>query len=120
MSYLETITQVFRRINLIDLIDLPFNIIHELYRSAFLTAQAQAEKEAEEKKKKEEEAREREREERRINRGGRSAAQVRSIPVKQEKKEDPSPHTPEERRARTRADSLISSGVEEIFEEGGF
>lgn len=63
-----------------------------------------------------------EREERRANRsyGGRPA-QVRSIPVKSNKaSEEPSPLTPDERRAKARADRLLADGVEEIFEEGGF
>lgn len=99
------------------MLDQPFNVLHELYRSAFLTAQAQAEKDKEEKEKREKEEQARRKQELRNN-GNRRSRTISSIPIKEQPVQMSSSLTPEEKRARARADALLADGVEEIFEEG--
>lgn len=99
------------------MLDLPFNVLHELYRSAFLTAQAQAEKDKIEKQQREKEEQERRRQERRHN-GNKRSRPVSSIPIKEQPMQMSSSLTPEEKRAQARANAILADGVEEIFEEG--
>lgn len=102
---------------MLDLLDQPFNVVHELYRNAFLTAQAQAEKE--EKERKEREAKEREEERQaRIHGGRRPGSPVSSIPKKSPQQVQTPSLTPEQRAAVARADGLAMDGLEEVFEEG--
>ena len=76
------ISGVFRRIDITNLFDLPFNIVHELYRNAFLVSQEQKEKEEREERKRIEEERKQEEEYRRNNAQQRGPRQS-SVPMKQ-------------------------------------
>ena len=76
------ISGVFRRIDITNLFDLPFNIVHELYRNAFLASQEQKEKEEQEESKRKEEERRQEEEYRRNNAQQRGPRQS-SVPMKQ-------------------------------------
>lgn len=122
---MESITAIYRRTSILDLFDQPFNLVHELYRNAFLTAQAQAEKDKKEKEERERKEKEEQRQARLANRnGGRPTS---AIPRKQQpqqplpkKQQTPSTQTttPEMREAEARASSLAMDGLEDLFEEG--
>lgn len=104
---------------MIDLLDLPFNVIHELYRSSFLTAQAQKEKEEKEQKEREKEEAEARRRERADARNANRRGPINSpIPVKQPNVQMATQQDPDQRAAQNRLGDAQMSEVEEFFEEG--
>lgn len=99
------------------MIDLPFNVIHHLYKNALLTAIAQREKEEQDKKNKEEEekrSKAQEAKERRIN-AKRNGPMQSFIPIKQNQPvQMPSQSSPS---ASLLGDAAMSE-FEDLFEEG--
>lgn len=104
--------------SLVDLLDLPFNVIHLLYKNALLTAIAQREKEEAERKQKEEEekrAKAQEAKERKMNAQQRGPIQS-AIPVKQNQPvQMPSPTSSAD---ASRLGDASMTELEDMFEEG--
>ena len=112
---MEQICAVYRRISLVDLLDLPFNVIHILYKNALQTAITQKEKdEAEAKLKEQQEAAERQRAARERKMQNAPGPIQSAIPVKKNNVQMPSKSS----YADARMSDAAMTEMEDLFEEG--
>lgn len=96
-----------KRISILDMLDLPFNVVHELYRKTFLKTQELA-KQEEEKKRMEDEERRKQHQRERMNSNNHPTAP--NIQVKQ------TPSTSS--NTSTIPSGFTEDDIEELMEEG--
>ena len=104
---------------MIDLIDLPFNVVHTLYKNALLTAIAQKEKEEKEAKERAaQEERERREEARAMRQNNQRGPRSTSIPIKKQSPNSVQMPSQSSNADAARLSDAAMSDFEDLLEEG--